>query len=323
VRFYAFTFVLAWCAAVPAAAQAPAGWPVKPVRLVVPYAPGGGIDFVARVLAQRLSEHTGGTFLVDNRPGAGGIVAAELVARAAPDGQTLLACATEFITNAAVRSKLPFDPMKDFTPISQIGFVPFVVASHPSVPAKSVKEVIALAKARPGQLTYGSTTLGGGPHLAGELLQSMSGIRWVHVPFKGAAPASVALMSGEIDFIFSSLAAVVPNVRSGKLRAIAVTGHKRMKELPETPTVAESGLAGYSAIGIHGLLGPAGLSADLVRRIYTETTRALGTPDMIEKISQGGGSEYVGSSPEEFSAFLRSETGKWMKLVKASDIRIE
>jgi tripartite-type tricarboxylate transporter receptor subunit TctC len=315
--------LLAWLCIAPAAAQTASTWPSKPVRLIVPYAPGGGIDFVARVLAQKLTEQPGGTFIVDNRPGAGGIVAAELVARAAPDGHTLLACATEFLTNAAVRSKLPFDPLKDFTPISQIGFVPFVIASHPSVPAKNVREVIALAKSRPGQLTYGSTTLGGGPHLAGELLQAMSGIRWVHVPFKGAAPASVALMSGEIDFMFASTAAIVGPVRSGKLRAVAVTGHKRIRELPDTPTVAESGLPGYSAIGIHGLLAPAGAAPDLVRRIHAETTRALGTPETIEKIAQGGGSEYVGTTPEEFSVFVRNEISKWTKLVKASNIRVE
>lgn len=322
MRTFAIT-LLVWSCIAPAAAQTAATWPSKPVRLVVPYAPGGGIDFVARVLAQKLTEQPGGTFIVDNRPGAGGIVAAELVARAAPDGQTLLACATEFLTNAAVRSKLPFDPLKDFTPISQIGFVPFVIASHPSVPAKNVKELIALAKSRPGELTYGSTTLGGGPHLAGELLQAMSGIRWVHVPFKGAAPASVALMSGEIDFMFSSTAAIVGPVRSSKLRAVAVTGHKRVRELPDTPTVAESGLPGYSAIGIHGLLAPAGAAAELVRRIHAETIRALGAPETIEKIAQGGGSEYVGSTPEEFSAFVRSEISKWTKLVKASNIRVE
>jgi tripartite-type tricarboxylate transporter receptor subunit TctC len=322
MRGYAIALLISLIST-PAAAQTGPAWPGKPVRLIVPYAPGGGIDVVARVLAQRLSEQTGGTFLVDNRPGAGGIVAAELVARAAPDGQTLLACATEFLTNAAVRPKLPYDPVKDFAPISQIGFVPFVLASHPAVPAKNVKELIALAKARPGQLTYGSTTLGGGPHLAGELLQSMAGIRWVHVPFKGAAPASIALMSGEIDFMFSSAAAVVGPARAGKLRAVGVTGHKRIRELPDTPTVAESGLPGYTAIGIHGLFGPAGVSPDLVRRIYAETTRALGTPEIIEKIAQSGGSEYVGSTPEEFAVFVRAEIAKWSKLVKASNIRIE
>jgi tripartite-type tricarboxylate transporter receptor subunit TctC len=188
-------------------------WPARPVRIVVPYTPGGGIDTVARTLAIRLGEQLGASFVVDNRPGAAGVVGAELVARAPADGHTLLASATEFATNPAVRGKLPYDPLRDFAPISQLASVQFILASHPSVPVRSVRDLIALAKARPGRLTYGSSGTGGGPHLAGELLQSMTHIRWVHVPYKGAAPAGTAAISGDIDFVFGATIGLLGQVR--------------------------------------------------------------------------------------------------------------
>ena len=304
---------------IPAIAQ---NWPLRPVRLVVPYTPGGGADIVARVLAQKLAEQTGGPFVIENRPGAGGINAAELVARATPDGHTLLASATEFGTNAAVRPRMPFDPFKDFAHISLLGYVQFLLAGNLAVPVRNVKELIALAKARPGELTYGSTSLGGGPHLAGELIQSMSGIRWVHVPFKGAGPASVALISGDINFLFSSTGSLVGHVRAGKVRGIAVTGPRRFPELPEVPTVAESGIPGYSATGWYGLFAPAGTSPEIVRRISAEAARAFSSPDAREKLAQIG-TDPVGSTPEEFVSFLRAEIAKWSKVVKEANIRFE
>lgn len=310
-----------------AAAQAPAtgaspGWPARPVRMVVPYAPGGGIDTVARVLAQKLSEQTGGSFVVENRPGGAGVLGAELVARAAPDGHTLLASSTEFAINPAVRPKLPYDPFRDFSHISQLAAVQFILASHPSVPVKDVRQLIALAKARPGQLTYGSSGTGGGPHLAGELFQSMAGIRWTHVPFKGAAPASIAVMSGEIDFAFGATIGLLGNVRAGKLRAVAVTGPKRFAELPQVPTVAESGVPGYSATGWYGFYGPAGLAPELVRRLYNESVRALGAAEVKERLAKSG-NDYVMSPPEEFTGFLRGEIAKWTRVVREANIRIE
>ena len=303
----------------PAHAQ---GWPAKQVRMVVPYSPGGGIDTVARLLAQKLGEQTGGVFVVDNRPGAGGVLGAEIVARAAPDAHTLLASSTEFAINPAVRLKLPYDALKDFAHVSQLASVQFILASHPSVPVRNVKDLIALARARPGQLTYGSSGTGGGPHLAGELFQAMSGIRWVHVPFKGAGPAAVGVMSGDIDFSFGATIGLLSPVQNGKLRAIAVTGPRRFAELPNVPTVAESGVPGYSATGWYGLYAPAGTSADLVRRLYTEATRALSAPDVKDKLAKGG-NEYVMSPPEEFAPFVRAEIAKWSKLVKEANIRIE
>jgi len=303
------------------AAQAQ-GWPTRPVRIIVPYAPGGGIDTVARVLAQKLTEQVGGSFVVENRPGGAGVLGAELVARAAPDGHTLLASSTEFAINPSVRPKLPYDPFKDFTHISQLASVQFILGCHPSVPVRNVKELVALAKTRPGQLTYGSSGAGGGPHLAGELLQSMAGIRWTHVPFKGAAPASIAVISGEIDFTFGATIGLLENVRAGKLRAVAVTGLKRFSELPDVPSVAESGIPGYSATGWYGFYAPAGASPELVRRLYNEATKALGAADVKERLARSG-NEYVMSPPEEFTGFIRAEITKWTKVVKEANIRIE
>jgi tripartite-type tricarboxylate transporter receptor subunit TctC len=316
---YALSVAAASLFVAPAQAQS---WPARPVRIIVPYTPGGGIDAVARVLAQKLGEQTGGAFVVENRPGAGGVLGAEIVARAAPDAYTLLASSTEFAINPGVRPKLPYDALKDFTHVSQLASVQFILASHPSVPVRNMKELIALAKAKPGQLTYGSSGTGAGPHLAGALLQSMTGIRWVHVPFKGAGPAAIGVMSGDIDFAFGATIGLLAQVRSGKLRTIAVTGPNRFAELPDVPTVAEAGVHGYSATGWYGLYAPAGTSPDLVRRLYAEAVRALSAPDVKEKLARSG-NEYVMSTPEEFVVFLRAEIAKWTKLVNESNIRID
>jgi tripartite-type tricarboxylate transporter receptor subunit TctC len=297
-------------------------WPSRPVRIIVPYSPGGGIDTVARMLAQKLAEQLGATFLVENRPGAAGVLGAELVSRSAPDGYTLLASSTEFAINPSIRAKLPYDPLKDFTHISQLASVQFILASHPAVPVRSVRDLVALARVRPGQLTYGSSGTGAGPHLAGELFQSMAGIRWAHVPYKGAAPASTAAISGEIDFVFGATIGLLGNVQSGKLRAIGVTGRTRFTKLPDVPTVAESGVPGYSATGWYGYYAPANISQDLARRLYAEAARALGAPDVREKLARSG-NEYVMSLPDEFTAFIRTEIAKWTKLVKETNIRIE
>ena len=305
--------------ALPAAAQ---GWPARPVRMIVPYTPGGGIDTVARTLAQKLTEQLGTTFVVENRPGAAGVLGAEIVARAAPDGYTLLASSTEFAINPSVRPKLPYDPFKDFAYISQLASVQFILAGHPSVPVKNVRELVALANARPGQLTFGSSGTGGGPHLAGELFQSMARIRWTHVPFKGAAPAATAVMSGEIDFAFGATIGLLGNVRAGKLRAVAVTGTRRFSELPQVPTVAETGVPGYSATGWYGFYATGGTAPEIVRRLYNESVRALGAADIRERLAKSG-NEYVMSPPEEFTAFLRAEVAKWTKVVKQANVRIE
>ena len=301
------------------AAQA---WPARAVRFMVPYTPGGGVDIVARSLALKLTEHTGASFVVENRPGGTGVVAAELVARATPDGQTLMASALEFAINPAIRPKLPYDPIKDFTQISQLASVQFLLVSHPSVPIRSARQIVEAAKAQPGKLTYGSSGTGGGPHLAGELFQVVSGARWTHVPFRGAAPAAIAVMSGEVDFSFGSTIALAEPAKSGKVRAIAVTGAKRFAQLPEVPTVAESGVPGYLAIGWYGLYGPANLPAELVRKIHADTVRAYASPDVKERLERAG-NEFVMSSPEEFVIFLRAEIAKWTRVVKASKMQFD
>ncbi len=297
-------------------------WPSRAVRIIVPYTPGGGVDTVARSLAQKLVEQSGGSFVVENRPGAAGVIGAELVAKAAPDGHTLLASSTEFAINPAIRPKLPYDPLKDFAHISQLASVQFILAGHPSVPVKTARDLVALAKARPGQLTYGSSGTGGGPHLAGELLQMVSGIRWTHVPFKGAGPAAIAVMSGEIDFSFGATIGLLPQVQAGKLRAIGVTGLTRFAELPQVPTIAESGVPGYSAIGWYGYYAPGATPPELVRRIYNESVKALGAPDVKERLAKAG-NEYVMSTPEDFLVFLRAEIAKWGKVVKAANLKVE
>jgi tripartite-type tricarboxylate transporter receptor subunit TctC len=302
--------------AVPAVAQT---WPAQTVRIISPFTPGGGTDLVGRLLAQKLIEQVGGSFVVENRPGAAATIGAAVVAKAQPDGYTLLISAPEMSIHPNLRSDLPYDPLKDFACISLLTAGQFVLASHPSVPAKTVKQLIALAKARPGQLNYASSGTGAITHLSGELFQLMAGVRWTHVPFRGAGAAVIALMGGETDFVIASTTAVVGQVNSGKLRAIAVTGPKRFSGMPDVPTVAES-LPGYEVTGWYGLYAPAGTSADIVQRLFMESRRALTRPEVTEALLKAG-NEPVVSSPQEFAAFLRTEIRKWAKVVKSSGLK--
>jgi tripartite-type tricarboxylate transporter receptor subunit TctC len=315
-RFLAIV-IAAWICA-PAAAQT---WPARPVRIVAPFPPGGGTDTVGRLLAQKLAEQTGGSFVVENRPGAAGVLGAEFVARSAPDGHTLLISAPEMSINPSMRSKVPYDALKDFATISQLTAGQFMLACHPSVPVRSVKQLIALAKSRPGQLNYSSSGTGGINHLAGELLQSMAGFRWVHVPFKGAGPAIVAAISGEVDFVFAATTGLVGHAKAGKVRPLAVTGRKRFGELPDVPTMAEGGVAGYDVSGWYGFYAPAGTPAAIVRRLHAEAKRGLNSPEVKDKLEKAG-NEVVTSTPEEFGAFLRVEIAKWAKVVKEAGLRV-
>lgn len=309
-------FVLTCLLAAHAAALAQA-WPVRPVRVLVPYTPGGGVDVVARSLSLKASELTGISFLVENRPGGTGVIASELLARAAPDGYTLMVSALEFAINPALRSKLPYDALKDFTHLSQLASVQMMLASHPSVPYRTSRQVIDAMRARPERLTYGSSGTGGGPHLAGELFQLMSGARWTHVPFKGAAPAAIAVMGGEVDFSFGSTNALLEPARSGKVRAIGVTGGTRFAPLPQVPTIGESGIPGYLAVGWYGFYGPANMPVELVKRVHADATRALTSPDTRERLERAG-NDIVMSTPEEFGVFLRAEIVKWAKVAKVA-----
>ncbi len=302
--------------AVPVCAQ---NWPARAVRIVVPFAPGGGVDTVARHLAQKLGEQTGGSFVIDNRPGGGGVLGTELVARAAPDGYALLVSAPEFSINPSMRSKLPYDPFRDFAYISQLTAGQFMLASHPSVPATTVKALVALAKARPDRITYGSSGTGGINHLAGALFQSMTGIRWVHVPFKGAGPSTIGLIGGQIDYVFASTIGLVGPVKAGRLRAVALTGQERYAELPDVPTIAESGVPGYVVTGWYGFYAPAGTPPDIVQRLHAEARRALNSPDVAEKLAKSGNVPVV-STPDEFLAFMRSEIAKWAQVIKAEGL---
>jgi tripartite-type tricarboxylate transporter receptor subunit TctC len=297
-------------------------WPARPVRIIVPFAPGGGVDTVSRQLAQKLTEQLGTSFVVENRAGGGGLIGADVVAKAAPDGYTLLTSAPEFSINPGVKAKMPYDTLRDFAFVSQLTSGQFLLACHPSVPVKNVKELIALAKSQPGRLNYGSSGTGSINHLAGELLQSMSGIRWGHVPFKGSGPNLIALMGGEIDFSFGSTTSLVEQTRLGRVRGIAVTGPQRFAELPAVPTLSESGVAGYHVTGWYGLYSPAGTSPEIVRRLQAEAARGLNSPELRERLIKAG-NDPVGSTPEAFEAFVRSEIAKWAKVVKDAKLTLE
>lgn len=318
----AAAWVTVFSALVLAAVAGAQTYPTRPVRIIVPFPPGGGVDTVTRLLAQKLTEQLGGPFVVDNRPGGAGVLGAGLAARAAPDGYTLLTSAPEFSINPSVRSNVAYDPFRDFAYISQLTSGQYMLVSHPSVPARTVKELVALARARPSELNYGSSGSGSILHLAGELFQLMAGIRWVHVPFKGTGPATSALMGGEIDFIFAGTITLVGPVKAGKMRPIAVTGLKRFIELSEVPTIAESGIPAYNVTGWYGFYAPAGTPADLVRQLHAEAERALNSPDVKDKLAKSG-NEPLATSPEEFAAFVRAEIGKWAKVVKATRLRID
>jgi tripartite-type tricarboxylate transporter receptor subunit TctC len=310
------TFCLA---AAPAAAQ-PA-WPAKPIRFVAPFAPGGGTDFIARVAAQKLTEAVKQQVIVENRPGAGGTLGAEIGARAAPDGYTFTVIAGSYAVNPSLY-KLAFDPVNDITAIIQFSQGPFVIASHPSLPAKTAKELIALAKAKPGQLNYATSGQGSITHLATELFLSMAGVRMTHIPYKGTGPAVTDTVAGHTQLIWGSAAATVPQVKAGRLRAIGVSTAQRIPALPDVPTVNESGLKGYEVILWHGLIGPRGLPRPIVERVNDELNRALKAKDMEEKLATDGVSP-AGGTPEQFAALIKRDIGVWRDVVKRAGVKAE
>lgn len=304
-----------------ACAAAAQNYPTKEVRIVVPFSPGGGTDVAARALAQALTERVGQTFIVDNRPGASGIIGAEIVSKAAPDGYTLLVGSQTVmaVVPALYPTRVTYDTTRDFVPVIRIIETPTLIAVHPSLPVTSIKELIAFAKPRPGQLTYGGSS-GGTPHMFGELFESLAQIDLMFVPYKGEGPAITDAMGGHISMVFSNLPTVLPVARSGRLRAIAVSSAKRVPSAPDIPTVAESGVPEYTANSWFGLYAPKGTPREIVVKINTEATAALGAPQVKSRLANLG-MFVVANTADEFAAFLKDEIPRWRKVVKASGIK--
>ena len=298
-------------------------YPAKAIRYVVPFPAGGPLDIVARALGQELNKSWNQPVIIDNRPGAGGNIGAELVAKAPADGYTILmgAVSTHAI-NVTLYAKLAFDPIKDFTPVTLITSVPNVLVLHPSVPANNVRELIALAKARPGALNFASGSTGSAGHLAGELFKSMAGVEMTHVPYKGAAPAVIDLIAGHVSLMFDNLASALPNIKSARVRALAVTTLKRSPLLSELPTISEAGLRGFDISTWFGVFAPAATPPDVVAKLNAEIVRILYTPEMKERLALLG-AEPAGNRPDEFAAFIKSEIPKYAKVIRASGARVD
>ncbi len=306
-----------------AAAATAQNYPVKSVRMVVPFAAGAGSnDIMARLIAQKLTDSLRHQFVVDNRPGASGIIGTDIVAKAPADGYTILMMSLTFTVNPSLFSKLPYDTAKDLTAVTMVASAPLMLVVHPSVPAKSVQEFIAYAKANPGKLNFGSGGPGTTPHLAGEMLKTMAGVQMTHVPYKGGAPALADLVGGQIQLMCENIPGTLPFARSGKLRALAVTDLKRSPLLPELPTLDESGLKGYQIVGWNGLFVPAGTPQAIVSKLHAETARALALPDVKERLAIMG-ADGVGDTPQHFAAFIKAEIPKWAKVVKEAGLKIE
>jgi len=296
-------------------------YPNKPIRVIVPFSPGGGADLMGRLVAQKLTESLKQQAIVDNRAGAAGRVGTEHVARASPDGYTLLlATSSVMITAPALYSNLPYDVQRDFTPITLLASGAYVLVVHPSVPTKTVRELIALAKARPGDLNYASSGPGGPAHLSGELFQAMANVKMVHVPYKGSGPGTMAAMAGETDLMFSNVLPALPAIRSKRLRPLAITSTKRSSLLPDVPTVAEAGLPGFNVETLYGMVAPAGTPRSVVERLNTALVKGMSSPEVHERI-RSGGSEVVTSTPEEFGKVIKVETAKWTKVIKDAGIK--
>ncbi|MBI4192065.1 MAG: tripartite tricarboxylate transporter substrate binding protein [Betaproteobacteria bacterium] len=299
-----------------------ADYPDKPIRFVVGYPPGGATDIIARTLGIKLTDSLGQQVLIDNRPGAGGIIGTDIVAKAIPDGHTIVLVTTSHGVNPSLYGKLPYDTVKSFAPVTQVASLQVVLVVNPSLQVKSVKELIALAKSKPGQLNFASSGSGQSLHLSGELFKTMAGIDIVHIPYKGSAPARTDLLGGQVQMMFESMIAVLPFVTSGKLRALAVGGARRSPAAPDIPTMAEAALPGFESSGWVGVLAPAGTPKAVISRLNTETVKVLKMPDVNERFSSNG-AESVGSSPEQFGEFIKSALNKWAKVVKISGARID
>lgn len=300
-----------------------ADFPAKTVRVVVPFAAGGSTDILARNIAQRLNEAWKQPVIIDNRAGGGGIIGSEVVVKAPPDGYTLLVgTVTTNAVSASLYRKLPFDPARDFTPITEFASIPQLLSVHPSIPVRSVKELVAIAKARPGQFNYGTAGAGSASHMAMALFESTAKVTMVHVPYKGTGPALVDLLGGHLDLMFDVIMTTLPHMQAGKLRTLGVSGLKRSPVTPDVPTIAESGYPGYEAIVWFGFFAPAGTPPEVVRKINEDTARALRSPKMREVLAAQG-LDVVASSPAEFAARVASEIAKWRKVIQETGIKLD
>ena len=321
MRLQKIGWLACWCATMPAAIAA--GYPERPVRWVVPSTAGGGTDASTRIIAPKLAEYLGQQIVIENRPGASGNIGAEYVARAAPDGYTLLTCIASHASNAALMKKIPFDLARDFAPVSLMATVPEMIIAHPSLPAKSVKELIALARARPTQLQYATGGVGSIQHLAMELFLNMTALKMLHVPYKATHPALIDVMAGHVPLMVVASLSALPQVRSGRVRTYGVTSTKRMSNASDIPTIAEQGVPGYEAVQWFGLLAPAATAREVVAKLHAGMVRALQDPDVKKRFVDDGGEATASSSPAEFGALIRAELVKWAKVVADAGIRPE
>lgn len=297
-------------------------WPAKPIRMIIAFPPGGPTDLVSRVLAQRLSEQLGQQVIVDNKPGAGGNIAAELSAKAAPDGYTVFYNTSAIVIGPALYGKVNYDPLKDFAPVALTASVPLVLVVNPQLPARSVKEFLDLAKSRAGALNYSSSGTGTITHLASAMMSTQMGLQTQHIPYKGSAPGLVDLVAGQTQFMIDTMNTVLPYARDNRLRGLAVTGSKRSALMPELPTLAESGMPGFEAAAWQGIVVPTGTPADIIQKLNAEVNKALANPDVRSRLAAQG-ADILGGSPAEYAAYLRSEIPRWAKAVKDSGAKAE
>ena len=315
-------FGTALCAVVLGLCAHAQDYPSRPVRIVVPFAPGGPNDIIVRLVALKLTETWGQPFLVENRPGAGGNVGTDFVAKAAPDGYTLLSVGPGSLIINPLIGKVPYDTARDFAPVTLMARAPNALVAHPSLPAGSVKQLIELARSQPGRVNYGSGGNGSTPHLAGAMFAAMAGIALTHVPYKGTAPATADLIGGQVQIAFLGIPTVLPHVKSGKLRVLAVTGRHRSPELPRVPTVDEAGVPGYELSPWYGLLAPSGTPRAIVARLSAESAKIVRAPEMREKLAAQG-AEAGGSTPEEYAAVIRADTATWTSVIALAGLRAE
>ncbi len=316
----ALVIALGIAVASPAAAQS---YPTKAVRVINPFAPGGGLDLAIRPVLLKMSENVKQSFVIENRPGAAGVIGTDVVAKAPPDGYTLVGATTGTITiNPSTYAKLPFDPVRDLAPVTSVGSASFVLVTHPSLAVGDVRELVALAKRRPGELTLGSPGYGGINHVAGEYFSQLTGVRFTHVPFKGSMPMLTDIIGGHVMLAFDSTQATLPHIRAGKLKARGIAAHKRSPIAPEIPTVHEAGGPEMAVSSWYGLLAPAGTPREIIMKLQTEAAKALAAPDLLERYATAG-LEPIGSTPDQFAAQIRADTAQWAKVVRAANIRSE